>query len=481
MDFTAPFFRIVFMSNFPKTLLTTTKKKHFKIHVQQKKAFAAWLKKQKAPVKKQVYDEGFVVKSGKILVLRGANGGVSDIIAGLDEKPTLYDGAKICDAIRKHFSKDVLKETSFSLEELEESHAEDMLLGWCLANYSYHPYKPDNMTPATLVPPKSADKKRLQSLSDSITLLRDLVNTPANDMGPDELEATARKIATKNKAAVKVTKGKILEKNFPLIHAVGDASPRRPRLIDMSWGKTTHPRVTLVGKGVCFDTGGLDLKPSQYMRLMKKDMGGAAHVLALAKLIMELKLPVRLRVLIPAVENSVAGSAFRPGDVFTSRSGITVENTNTDAEGRLILADSLTLASEEKTDLIIDFATLTGSARAALGPDIPAMFSNNEKIGRTLQDTSLDIHDPVWQMPLWEEYHKHIESGTAEIHNSAGLPGDLIYSALFLQKFLKGEPNWVHLDCHAWEVSGKAGRPKGGADTGLRAVFAFLESRYAKK
>jgi leucyl aminopeptidase len=314
---------------------------------------------------------------------------------------------------------------------------------------------------------------------ESVNGLRDLVNTPANDMGPEEIEAAVKVLAKEHEASVKVIKDqKILEKDFPLIFTVGKASPRLPRLIDMSWGNAKHPKVTLVGKGVAFDTGGLDLKPSAYMALMKKDMGGAAHVIALAKLIMDHKLPVRLRLLIPAVENSVAGEAFRPGDIIKSRKGPFVENTNTDAEGRLILADALTYASEGKPELIIDFATLTGSARAGLGPDIPAMFSNNDTIAGRLQALSEETEDPVWRMPLWQPYRAHIENATGDLLNSAGIPGDGIYSALFLETFVDEKTDWVHLDCFSWEQTGRAGRPKGAADTGLRTVFAYLQGRY---
>jgi len=313
-----------------------------------------------------------------------------------------------------------------------------------------------------------------------------LINIPANDMGPDEMEAAAKYIAEKGNATFKVIKGAKLEKEFPLVHTVGKASPRSPRLIEFTWqrsgGKADAPKLTIVGKGVVFDTGGLDIKPSQYMRLMKKDMGGGAHALALAKMVMDLKLPVNLRVLVPCVENAVGGASFRPGDIITSRKGLTVENTNTDAEGRLILADALTYASEENPDLIIDFATLTGSARAALGPDIPAMFSNSDKVAQSLQSFSMKEDDPLWQMPLWAAYNKTIEPSDADLHNSASVPGDLIYSALFLQRFLvetkKKAPDWIHLDLFAWDSSGRPGRAQGGTDMGLRALYNYLEERY---
>ncbi|HOO82557.1 MAG TPA: leucyl aminopeptidase family protein, partial [Alphaproteobacteria bacterium] len=258
----------------------------------------------------------------------------------------------------------------------------------------------------------------------------------------------------------------------------GKASPRAPRLIEMVWGNAKHPKVTLVGKGVAFDTGGLDIKPSSSMALMKKDMGGAAHVIGLAKLIMDHGLPVRLRVLIPAVENVVGGAAYRPSDIIKSRKGVFVENTNTDAEGRLILADALAYACEDKPELVVDYATLTGSARAGLGPDIPAMFSNNEEVAQDIQKLAKKTEDPVWNMPLWQPYRKYLDSSNADIINSTGQAGDGIYSALFLETFVEKDTDWVHLDCFSWEMSGRPGRPKGAADTGLRTVFAYLQGRF---
>lgn len=252
-------------------------------------------------------------------------------------------------------------------------------------------------------------------------------------------------------------------------------------MIDLRWGNPKRPKVTLVGKGVVFDTGGVDIKPAKAMELMKKDMGGAAHVLAAARIIMALRIPVRLRVIIPAVENAVSDRAFRPSDVFTSRKGVTIENTNTDAEGRLILSDALALACEEKPDLLVDFATLTGSARVALGFEVPAMFSNNDKIAERLQKISMEVEDPVWRMPLWRPYRRVLKSGVADLINSTGQPGDLIYSALFLEHFVEEKTDWVHLDLFAWEPSGKPGRPRGGTDMGLRAVVTLIEDRYGRR
>ncbi|MGB1077723.1 MAG: leucyl aminopeptidase family protein, partial [Bdellovibrionales bacterium] len=325
------------------------------------------------------------------------------------------------------------------------------------------------------------NKKRVEAHIKSICLVRDMINTPANDLGPKELASCVQNIAKEHKAKVKVIDNqKTLEKDFPLVFTVGKASDRAPRLIDMTWGKEKDPKITLVGKGVIYDTGGLNLKPGQYMKNMKKDMGGAAHVLGIANIIMAMKLPVRLRLIIPAVENSISGPAFRPGDILKSRKGLTVENTNTDAEGRLILADALTLASEEDTEIIIDCATLTGSARAALGPDVPPFFSTNPTVAKELQALSFVEQDNLWFMPLLEQYNKTIESSIADIVNSAGSPGDLIYSALFLKKFLNRTPDWVHVDMYAWCDNPNPGRPSAGSDTGLRALYSYLEKRFSK-
>ncbi len=462
----------------PSPFVAQPRKTHVILHALEGKAFSEWLKKQPETVRILVENAGFEAKSGQILPIPSTKGQIKEIYIGVKAAPEFYDFADISAAIKKAFSPEFLKTTSFEIKGLKADDLTKAYTGWGLAAYKFDAYKKDEGEYPALLWAKNVDRKRVTVELGAIALLRNLINTPANDMGPQELEDVVRALAAAHKAKVKVISGKELEKGFPLVHAVGDSSPRRPRLIDMSWGAAKAPKVTLVGKGVCFDTGGLDIKPSSYMKLMKKDMGGAAHAIALAQIIMSLKLPVRLRLIIPAVENSVSGTSFRPGDVFTSRKGATVENTNTDAEGRLILADSLTLASEEKPDLIIDFATLTGSARAALGPDIPAMFSNKDATGKKLQKSSEMAEDPLWQMPLWQPYRKHIESNVAELHNSASIPGDLIYSALFLESFLIGKPDWVHIDTFAWEQTGRAGRPAGAADCGMRAVFAYLEERY---
>jgi leucyl aminopeptidase len=330
----------------------------------------------------------------------------------------------------------------------------------------------------------TADPARAEQeirLAEATALVRDLVNTPAGDLGPAELEAAAREVATGAGVQLTVTHGDALVEGYPLIAAVGRAATpdRAPRLIELEWGKPDDPRIAVVGKGVCFDTGGLDLKPGSGMRLMKKDMGGAAHALALARLIIGARLPVRLHLLIPAVENAVSGSAYRPGDVVKSRKGTFVEIDNTDAEGRLILADALTKAVEGKPELIVDFATLTGAARVALGPDLPAFFANSDELAAAVEQSAREVEDPVWRMPLWDPYDDMLKSDLADFANASNTPmAGCITAALFLKKFVPDEVQWAHLDTYAWRDQARPGRPKGGEALGLRSVFAMLQGRY---
>ncbi|WP_341705464.1 leucyl aminopeptidase family protein, partial [Ferrovibrio sp.] len=363
--------------------------------------------------------------------------------------------------------------------------ADDAALGWALAAYRFDRYKKPaagRRGRARLVWPAKADRARVVALYDGIVLARDLVNTPAADMGPAELAEAARAVALLGGGSFACIIGDdLLEQNYPMIHAVGRASVRLPRLIDITWGNPKHPKLTLVGKGVCFDTGGLDLKPSAGMLLMKKDMGGAAVVLGLAAAIMALKLPVRLRVLVAAVENSVSGNAMRPGDVLTSRKGLTVEIGNTDAEGRLVLADALAEADREKPDWLIDCATLTGAARVAIGPDLPALYSSDDTMAQALLAAGLAAADPLWRMPLHRPYREYIEGKVADISNSADTPfAGSITAALFLQEFVEKTKAWAHLDMFAWNPKARPGRPAGAEATGLRALFAAIEARYAK-
>jgi leucyl aminopeptidase len=328
--------------------------------------------------------------------------------------------------------------------------------------------------------PEQMDGAELSRIVEAVCLARDLVNTPANDMGPGELADAAAALAARHGASIGVTVGDdLLARNFPLIHAVGRAAARAPRLIDMSWGDPAAPKVTLVGKGVCFDTGGLDIKPDTAMLLMKKDMGGAASVLALAHMIMDRRLNVRLRVLIPAVENSISGGAFRPLDVYKSRKGLQVEVGNTDAEGRLVLADALALADEERPDLLVDMGTLTGAARVALGPDLPPFYTDDETLAGDVARHARAVHDPLWRLPLWRPYDAMLDSKVADMNNIAtgGFAGSII-CALFLNRFVGAAKAWLHLDIYAWTPSPKPGRPEGGECQGARALYALLTERY---
>jgi leucyl aminopeptidase len=329
--------------------------------------------------------------------------------------------------------------------------------------------------------PDGADAARVERVAEAVFLTRDLVNTPTNDMGPAELEAAARSLADRHKAKLSVTAGDdLLEANLPMIHAVGRASDKAPRLIDFTWGKRNAPKVTLVGKGVCFDTGGLDIKPSSNMLLMKKDMGGAANVLGLASMIMSAGLNLRLRVLIPAVENAISGNAFRPGDILQSRKGLTVEIGNTDAEGRLILADALALADEEEPELLIDMATLTGAARTALGPDLPPFYTEDDRLAADLADAGRRMADPLWRMPLWMPYDSKLSSKVADLNNvtSDAFAGS-ITAALFLKRFVAKARSWAHFDIFAWSPSERPHCPVGGEAQGIRALEEVLLKRYA--
>jgi len=347
-----------------------------------------------------------------------------------------------------------------------------------LGAYQFTRYRKADARDVRLVVPDGVDGEDISRIIEGVTLARDLINTPSNDMGPQELEDAARALAGRHGAKFAVTVGEELEKNFPLIHAVGMGSPRAPRLIDFTWGKESDPKITLVGKGVCFDTGGLDIKPDSAMLNMKKDMGGAATALGLAHMIMARGLKVRLRVLIPAVENAVSGKSFRPRDVYRSRKGLTVEIGNTDAEGRLVLADALALADEEKPVLIADFATLTGAARVALGPDVPPFFTDDDALAEELMHAGTAEQDPVWRLPLWRPYEAMLDSKVADTNNvGSGGQGGAITAALFLRKFVEAK-SWLHLDIFAWNTSGKPGRPEGAECMTARALYALLGKRY---
>jgi leucyl aminopeptidase len=352
--------------------------------------------------------------------------------------------------------------------------------GWGVGAYRFSQYKKKLREPSSLLIDKATLREAIP-LIEAVTRVRDLVNTPTEDMGPAHLAAEMKSLAKAHGANFREFVGdQLLKSNFPTIHAVGRASHREPRLIELNWGKDKHPRVVIVGKGVCFDTGGLDLKTSDGMRWMKKDMGGAAHAIALAGLIMQAKLPVRLTALVPAVENAVAGNAYRPGEVIRTRAGITVEVDNTDAEGRLVLCDALAYAVESKPELIVDFATLTGAARVGLGPDLPALFTNSDELAAQASAAGVREQDPVWRMPLWQPYQSMLDSRVADMVNagSSRLAG-AITAALFLQRFVPDNVPWMHIDTYSWNDSDRNGRPAGGEAQSLRTVFALLQERYA--
>ena len=353
-------------------------------------------------------------------------------------------------------------------------------LSFALGAYAFSRYRKVERGDVKLDLPQSVDRDELERVIEGVTLARDLINTPANDMGPAELEEAARALAARHGAKMRTIVGDdLLTEKFPLIHAVGRASSRTPRLIELTWGEGDHPLVTLVGKGVCFDSGGLDIKSESAMSLMKKDMGGAASVLALAHMVMSRGLKIKLRVLIPAVENSIDGEAFRPGDIYVSRKGLSVEVGNTDAEGRLVLADAIAWADESAPDLLIDLGTLTGAARVALGPDLPPFYTEDETFAANLSRHGFAENDPMWRLPLWAPYNALLESKVADLNNvsSRGFAGS-ITCALFLKRFVSLARIWLHIDIYAWTPTTKPGRPEGGECQGARALYALLAERY---
>lgn len=437
-------------------------------------------KKWPAALARQAQDEGFTGRAGQVMIARGADGKIESVYAGVGAPITPYALAAAYQTLARLSGDPVLK-LDGALDGEEQTLC---AIGWGWAAYRFDRYngKKPLRKPLKLLWPASADRKRASAFIESVCLVRDLINMPANNFGTGDLAAAVKALATRHKASFTAIKGAKLARDFPMIQAVGQASTANPpQLLEFHWGKESHPAVTIIGKGMIYDTGGLDLKPSPHMLLMKKDMGGAAHALALAHLIMSHKLPVRLRVLIPTAENCIDADSFRPGDVITSRKGLSVEIGNTDAEGRLIVGDAIAYASEDKPDLILDFCTLTGHARVALGFDVPALFSNNMGIADAIRDISARVSDQVWPLPLWKDYLPEMRSSIADICNDGrGGKAGAIHGALFIHEFANQSIDWVHVDCYAWEQSGKPGRPQGGADTGLRAVYAWLETTYGK-
>ena len=442
---------------------------------------ARWLEAQDASARAWVAATGFKAERHQVLLLPSADGTPRRAALGLGALPSLeelelWHVAGLPDRLPAG--------TRWRItNELGDAAANALALGWAYGSYRFDTYKSSTQPAAArarLIAPPETDHAQVVQLAGATALARDLVNTPASDMTPERLAAEAIRIAREYGAAPQEIMGDELRRGFPAIHAVGQASTCGPRLVDFVWGDPQHPKVTLVGKGVCFDTGGLDIKPSAGMALMKKDMGGAACTLALAQLVMQSRMRVRLRVLIPAVENAIAGNAYRPGDVIRTRKGVTVEIGNTDAEGRLVLCDAIAAADEEQPDLLVDLATLTGAARVALGPELPAVFGTRQETVDALLRAGRRVADPLWQMPLWSGYDDDIASKVADINNaSAAAFAGAIIGALYLKRFVTNAQDWVHIDLFAWNPKDRPGRPVGAEAHAVRALYAMIAERYA--
>src|SRR5215207_10767968 len=465
------------MTDFASLLVADRGQKAHPIQLVDKNSFEDWAKTRPAEDRALLKAHRFDGKSGFAFVILPRKGDQFEVVSAVADAHELSPWclAKLGES---------LPEGAYKLAAREPGPA---ALGWLLAQHRFDAYRakkseePDR-GPRVLVTGEPAKIDAAVREAEAVALVRDLVNTPAGDLGPAELEQAVRAQAERVGAEVRVTSGKELEEGYPLIAAVGRAASKEhaPRLIELEWGDPKNPRIAVVGKGVCFDSGGLDIKPSAGMRLMKKDMGGAAHALALAGLVMGAGLKVRLHCLVPAVENAIAGNAFRPGDVIRSRQGLTVEIGNTDAEGRLILADALALADEEKPDLLVDLGTLTGAARVALGPDLPPFYTNDETLAADIARLARQENDPLWRMPLWPPYDSWLDSKVANINNapSGGLAGS-ITCALFLQRFVEAAKSWLHVDIYGWTPSAKPARPEGGECQAARAIYKLLSQRYA--
>ena len=442
-----------------------------------RKGFGAWLNTQPPAWGQWVKMAKFKAEAGAVCPVPDEQGQPTTVLVGLGDNDDPWVWAALPGKLAQGTYRIALP--------LDRHRADWAVLGWMLSSYNFDRYKKRSTRDwPRLVWPENCDRDGIASTAKAVGLVRDLINTPAADMGPAELAAAAVEVGRRYGAKTHITVGEdLLAQNYPMIYAVGHAAAagREPRLIDMVWGDESHPKITLVGKGVCFDTGGLDLKNSSGMKLMKKDMGGAAHVLGLASMIMDRALPVRLRVLIPAVENSLSERAMRPLDVLKSRKGVTVEVGNTDAEGRLILADALWEASQEKPDLLVDFATLTGAARSALGVELPALFANSTTLANRLTMAGETENDPMWRLPLHKSYRRMLESKVADLCNASDSPyAGAITAALFLQEFVGPGIPWAHLDVMGWNTSPRPGRPEGGEALCLRSVFFVIAQHYVK-
>jgi len=437
-----------------------------------RKTLAAWLSKQNAKVQRWVKSTSFTGNENEVCLVPGSDGSLGRALVGvltLDD-PFAYSALPTR-----------LPRGRYRLDPAPEAaQADAVALGWALGTYRFGRYKNQEVNYASLVWPEAANKARIGAIVEGIGLCRDLINTPADDLGPGQLAEEGQRIAKQHGGKARILRGeKQLLEGFPAVYTVGRAAAQPPHLLDFTWGKDDHPKVTLVGKGVIFDSGGLDLKPAASMKLMKKDMGGAALVLGVAHVVMSLGLPIRLRVLVPAVENSIGPNAMRPLDVLKTRKGLSVEVGNTDAEGRLILSDALTAADEEHPDLLIDAATLTGAARVALGTALPALFSNHDGAANEILEAGLRAKDPLWRLPLHQPYARLLESPVADLNNVTNDSyAGAITAALFLERFVSPTTPWAHIDTMGWNVDTRPGRPMGGEAFGLRALVELLTRRY---
>jgi leucyl aminopeptidase len=433
--------------------------------------FPHWLEKQNPIVKNWLKCNNFRGENTNTSLIPDEAGKLVRVIYCLNDAKNFFGVGALPTA---------LPEGIYSLDSEDTTHNDRYAIAWGLGAYQFSRYKNYHKKPAQLDLTKTQDPDHIVNTVESIYYVRDLINTPTDDMGPTELADFTVALGKQYAATVdQIIGDDLLKKGFATIHTVGRASDDAPRLLDLRWGNAAHPKVTLVGKGVCFDTGGLDIKPSSGMLLMKKDMGGAAHVLGLARMIMEAKLPIRLRVLIPAVENSISGNAYRPGDIIKSRKGLTIEIGNTDAEGRVVLADALTEAVSEKPDMLIDIATLTGAARIALGTDIAVLFTNSDEVAAAVSQHAEQQSDPIWRLPLFASYREALNSSIADINNSSSDSyAGAITAGLFLKEFVPDDIPWMHFDMMAWNLKTRPGRPQGGEAMALRALFSYLSAKY---
>lgn len=460
------------MANLP--FLTDSNAAAVPIEIIRTSEWGQWVERHSQTLRRLAAAHDFQAQNGRILLVPATDGAIERVLFGAGDKANV----NVIGALAQHLPAGDYR-IAFAPREFGGTATS---IAWGLGAYVFDRYKKRKRPAPLLAPPEGADLAEAARVIEASWLVRDLVNTPTNDMGPVALHAAAEAVAERYGASFEAIVGdELLAQNYPLIHAVGRASAEAPRLIHLTWGDASAPRVAIVGKGVCFDTGGLDLKPSAGMRLMKKDMGGAAHALGLAQVIMDAKLNVRLDLYLSVVENSVSSNAFRPGDIIPSRKGLTVEIDNTDAEGRLVLADAITRACEDKPALLLDFATLTGAARTALGPDIPPMFSNDDTLAAEYAQVSIETSDPVWRMPLWDAYDGDMDTPIADLKNTGdGAMAGAIYGALFLRRFVTA-PAWAHFDVYAWAPKEKPSRPSGGEAQALRASWAVIKGRFGEK